>query len=291
MDNVGFIGLGVMGRQMAGNLAKDCVVFGYDVKESRFGGLQRVARLESIRELAEKCSTVCLSLPNADIVEQVTVGSDGLADNLSPASLVIDFSTTLPSVSRRVASRLGEKGIEFADAPVSGGEAGARNATLSIMVGSSEKTFERCKPYFSLVGKSIVRVGDVGAGALSKLVNNMIVGAAFAVIAEGFALAGQNGIDPAILYNAIRDGWAGSKVLDVSAQAMIAEDYTPGGTINMLEKDLGYARLVATESHIPIPITAMAHEVFVAAQATGKGNYSQPAIIALWRKLTHSKES
>jgi 3-hydroxyisobutyrate dehydrogenase-like beta-hydroxyacid dehydrogenase len=123
----------------------------------------------------------------------------------------------------------------------------------------------------------------VGAGGVAKLVNNMIVGSAFAVIAEGFALAAQNGVDPRVLYDSIREGWAGSKVLDVSASAIVARDYTPGGTINMIEKDLGYARILATESRVPVPMTAMAHEVFVAGQAAGKGGNAQPAIVELWR--------
>jgi 2-hydroxy-3-oxopropionate reductase len=138
-------------------------------------------------------------------------------------------------------------------------------------------------PLLSSIGKSIVRVGEVGAGGVAKLVNNMIVGSAFAVIAEGFALAARNGVDPRALYDSIREGWAGSKVLDASAAAIIARDYTPGGTVNMIERDLGYARILATESRVPVPMTSMAHEIFVAGQAAGRGGDSQPAIGELWR--------
>lgn len=279
----GFVGLGIMGRPMATNLAKSFPVIGYDVQESRFQGIEGVSRAATIPELARQCTEVCLSLPSAAIVEEVTLGSKGLIDTLKAGSLVIDLSTSLPSVSRSIAARLAERGIEFADAPVSGGEAGARSGTLAIMVGASEATFARCMPLLSLMGKSIVRVGEVGAGGVAKLVNNMIVGATFAVIAEGFALAARNGVESTSLYDAIREGWAGSKVLDVSAAAIAAGDYTPGGTINMLQKDLGYARILATESHVPIPMTSMAHEIFVAGQAAGRGAYSQPAIIELWR--------
>jgi 2-hydroxy-3-oxopropionate reductase len=279
----GFVGLGIMGRPMATNLAKSFPVIGYDVQESRFQGIEGVSRAATIPELARQCTEVCLSLPSAAIVEEVTLGSKGLIDTLKAGSLVIDLSTSLPSVSRSIAARLAERGIEFADAPVSGGEAGARSGALAIMVGASEATFARCMPLLSLMGKSIVRVGGVGAGGVAKLVNNMIVGATFAVIAEGFALAARNGVESTSLYDAIREGWAGSKVLDVSAAAIAAGDYTPGGTINMLQKDLGYARILATESHVPIPMTSMAHEIFVAGQAAGRGAYSQPAIIELWR--------
>ncbi|HVO38995.1 MAG TPA: NAD(P)-binding domain-containing protein [Spirochaetia bacterium] len=282
-DSVGFVGLGIMGRPMAVNLGKSCAVIGFDLDDSRAAGLPNIARAGSMADLAGRCSIVCLSLPSAQIVEGVTIGAGGLAESLKAGSVVIDFSTNIPSVSRRIAARLADKGIEFADAPVSGGEPAARAGSLAIMVGAAQRTFERCFPYLSAVGTSVVRVGEVGAGAVAKLVNNMIVGAAFAVIAEGFALAEANGVDARLLHEAIRDGWAGSKVLEVSAKSIVEHDYTPGGTINMLEKDLGYARLLATESRIPVPMTAMAHEVLVAGQAAGHGGSSQPAIIEMWR--------
>jgi 2-hydroxy-3-oxopropionate reductase len=130
----------------------------------------------------------------------------------------------------------------------------------------------------------VIRAGEVGAGNVAKLVNNMIVGVTFGVIAEGFSLAMKNGLDPLVLYQAIQGGWAGSKVLDVSAPAIAARQYLPGGTINMLQKDLSYARTLATESQVSIPMTAAAHEIFVAAQAAGRGAESQPAIFELWTR-------
>ncbi len=280
----GFVGLGIMGRPMAANLARSAAVTAYDTDPARCAGIPGVTAAASLAELAGECGTVCLSLPSAAIVEEVVLGGRGLIAGLKAGSLVIDLSTNLPSVSRRIAARLAESGIDFADAPVSGGEAGAKDASLAIMVGALPAVFQKCLPVLSLLGKSIIRVGEVGSGGVAKLVNNMIVGSAFAVIAEGFALAAQNGVDPGPLYDAICKGWAGSKVLDVSAAAISARDYTPGGTINMIEKDLGYARALATESRVPVPMTAAAHEVFVAGQAAGKGGSSQPAIIELWRE-------
>ncbi len=283
MEDVGFVGLGVMGRPMAGNLAKKYSVVGFDIAERQFDGLAGVVRAGTLCELARRCPVVLLSLPNAAIVEEVTLGSAGIVSCLCEGSLVIDLSTSLPAVSRRVAAALAERHIEFADAPVSGGEAGAKSASLAIMVGASAATFDRALPFLSALGKSVVRVGEVGAGCVSKLVNNMIVGSTFAVIAESFALAEKNKVDLQLLYDAIRDGWAGSRVLDVSAFAIISRDFTPGGTIDMLAKDLGYARSLAAECHVPIPMTAVAHEIFVAGQATGRGSHSQPAIVDLWR--------
>jgi 2-hydroxy-3-oxopropionate reductase len=134
----------------------------------------------------------------------------------------------------------------------------------------------------------VVRAGEVGAGGVAKLVNNMIVGVTFSVIAEGFALAVKNGIDPLLLHEAIKGGWAASPVLEVSTPAIAARQYNPGGTINMLQKDLAYARLLATESKVPLPMTAAAHELFVAGQAAGRGAQSQPALFELWDREAHS---
>ena len=282
-ESVGFVGLGIMGRPMAENLGKHFAVVGFDVQESRRSGLTGVTVARSAAEVAGSCRVVCLSLPSAAVVEEVVLGSGGLAGSLTKGSLLIDLSTSLPSLSRRIAARLAEKGIEFADAPVSGGEAGAKSAALAIMVGAAAATFKRSQPYLAAIGNTVVRVGDVGAGGIAKLVNNMIVGTAFAVIAEGFALARANGVEVQSLYDAIREGWAGSKVLDVSAPAIAAREYVPGGTVDMLQKDLSYARTLAAESHCPIPMTAAAHELYVAGQAAGFGQQAQPALFELWR--------
>jgi len=150
------------------------------------------------------------------------------------------------------------------------------------MVGAAPATFERCRTILAALGRSVVHMGPVGAGNIAKLINNMIVGSAFAVIAEGFALAGRHGVDPATLYEAIRGGWAGSKVLDVSAPAIAARAYVPGGTIDMLEKDLSYALAAASQVRSPVPMTAVAHQLLVAGQASGHGADSQPALFELW---------
>jgi 2-hydroxy-3-oxopropionate reductase len=283
-ERVGFVGLGVMGRPMAENLARTFEVVGFDTRAARLEGLNGVKAAPSLEELARTCPVICLSLPSAAIVEEVVLGRGGLLPALCQGALVIDLSTSLPAVSRRIAARLAERGGEFADAPVSGGEEGARSASLAIMVGATPGTFERCRPTLSAVGRSVVRVGEVGAGNLAKLVNNMIVGSAFAVIAEGFGLAARQGVDTQSLYLAIRDGWAGSKVLDVSAREIATRRYVPGGTIDMLQKDLSYARAVAAECRSPVPMTAAAHEIFVAGQAEGRGAESQPALFELWAR-------
>ena len=299
---VGFIGLGIMGGHMARHLAGRYDVTAFDVDGAK------VARLEaagaggaparagagaapgargapSVADVGAACDVVLLSLPTSEVVERVVVGDDGLLAAMPAGGAVIDTSTTEPTVSQRIAATLAERGIGFLDAPVSGGEGGARAATLSIMVGGPQETFERFRPVLEVLGPSVVRVGEVGAGGVAKLVNNMIVGSAFAVIAEGFALAKTMGLDPERLYQAIRGGWAGSPVLDVAAPGIVARDFTPGGSVDVLFKDLGYALALARRHNVPTPMTAVVDEVFKAARASGRGPQAQQVIIQLWEEL------
>ena len=282
-DHAGFVGLGVMGGPMSQNMSKSFPVLGFDADPARLAAAEGIQKARSAAEVGRACSVVFLSLPSADVVEEVVLGSGGLGAALHRGSLLVDLSTSLPSVSRRIAERLAARGVDFADAPVSGGEGGARSASLAIMVGADPAVFDRARPYLASIGKTAVRVGAVGAGGIAKLVNNMIVASTFAVIAEGMALAVANGVSVTDLYDAIREGWAGSRVLDVSAPAIAAHQYVPGGTVDMMQKDLSYARVLAAETHCPIPVTAAAHEVFVAGQAAGLGKNAQPAIYELWK--------
>jgi len=279
--SLGFVGLGVMGRPMAENLAKKFLVQGFDTQPERLKGLAGVSTVPTMAHLSG-CRVLFLSLPSAAVVESVILGNDGLVGHLAQGSLVIDLSTGLPAVSRKVAEALASRGIGYADAPVSGGEGGAKAASLSIMVGASERDFARALPYLRTLGTSVVRAGEIGAGNVAKLVNNMIVGVAFSAIAEGFALAASNGLDLVLLHQAIRGGWAASPVLEVSGPAIAANQYLPGGTINMIQKDLGYAALLAAESGVTIPMTNAARDIFAAAQKAGWGAESQPAIYKLW---------
>ncbi len=281
---IGFVGLGVMGRPMASHLARKYSVIAYDVNRSRLDGLTGVEAAGRLAEVSE-AGVALLSLPSTEAVETVVLGDGGLAEHLRAGSTLIDVSTTQPVVSRRIRDVLGEKHIDFLDAPVSGGEKGAREASLSIMVGGAPEVFARHKELLSLMGSSVVHVGDVGSGGIAKLVNNMIVAAAFTSIVEGFSLAARNDIDIDMLYHAIRGGWAGSKVLDVSAEAITRGDFAPGGTVELLWKDLGYARDLARMQDVPIPVTAAVDQVFVAGRAAGLGDLSQPSLIKLWEQV------
>lgn len=285
MERLGFIGLGVMGGPMARHLSSQYDVIAFDADPEKIGALEGVRRAESVQSVGKGADVVLLSLPSSAIVREVVAGENGLADVLPEGGAIIDTSTTEPTVSRSLAETLEKKGIDFLDAPVSGGEAAAKDATLSIMVGGPESVFEKYAPVLRIVGKSVVRVGATGAGGVAKLVNNMIVGSAFAVIAESFALGMKNGIDPGVLYEAIKDGWAGSKVLDVAVPGTINRDFEPGGSVDIHVKDLGYALSLAGSVDVPVPMTAIANEIFKAARASGRGHYAQHIIIQLWEDL------
>lgn len=285
MDRIGFIGLGVMGGHMARHLSGRYDLVVYDVDEKRMAALEGVRKAGTVEVVAQNASVVLLSLPGSEIVREVVAGESGLAGAMPAGGVVIDTSTTEPAVSRSLSKLLAKKGIGFLDAPVSGGEAAAREATLSIMVGGPEEVFNKHKHILEAIGKSVVRVGDTGAGEVAKLVNNMIVGSAFAVIAESFALGIKNGLDPAVLYEAIKDGWAGSKVLDVAVSGTIKRDFVPGGSVDIHCKDLGYALSLAGSQSVPVPMTAVANEIFKAARASGRGPYAQHIIIELWEEL------
>lgn len=285
MKRIACIGLGVMGGNMARHLAQRYELVVYDTDPARRAAVEGAQQAGSLAEAASQCEALLLSLPGSEAVRRVTVGDGGLVEHLPSGAVVIDASTTEPAVSREIAAALEAKGIDFLDAPVSGGEGGAREATLSIMVGGKKTVFERCRPILETIGASVVHIGTAGAGEVAKLVNNMIVASTFSVVAEAFALAAKNGVDPSVLYEAIRGGWAGSKVLDVSAPGMIARDFKPGGTVDMMLKDLGYALSLASSSRIPVPATSQANEVFKAAQAAGFGAEAQQAIIKVWELL------
>jgi 2-hydroxy-3-oxopropionate reductase len=212
-------------------------------------------------------------------------GPGSLAKTLKPGGIVADTSTTEVMVVRDLAVKLREGGIEFSDAPVSGGEKAAREGTLSFMAGAREEVFSIIKPYCAAMGSSVVHMGPVGTGQTAKAVNQMIVGAAFAVIAEAFSLGVKNGLDPGTLYEAIRGGWAGSRVLDVAAADMLSREFKPGGTVDIHWKDLGYALGLSKDTDVPVPVTALVHEIFKAARARGDGKKSQPAVVRLWESL------
>jgi len=285
---LGFIGLGVMGSPMARRILEkygDLVVF--DVEPAKMERFQASSAqlAQDVAQVGALADVILLSLPGSPEVKEVVLGQEGLISTMHKGGVVIDTSTTEPSVSIEVAEALAAQNLRFLDAPVSGGEQGAIDGTLSIMVGGEQAVFQEFVDLLQTIGTTVVRVGDAGMGEVAKMVNQMIVGTTFAVVAEGLALATKAGLNPEILYEAIRNGWAGSKVLDVAVPAVLKRDFKPGGTVNTHYKDLGYALSLAKDQDVPVPVTAMVHEIFKAARAGGKGRLSQPAIVTLWEDL------
>jgi 2-hydroxy-3-oxopropionate reductase len=299
----GFIGLGVMGYNMALNLARkmpagqggqdglDQKLLVFDVDKDRMVSFIQAAagKAEAVRDIAEigsRSDLVFLSLPTSQIVREVVMDGNGsLAGVMKRGGVVADTSTTEAAIVKAMAAKLKEAGIGFADVPVSGGEKAAKEGTLSFMAGAEEEVFSLIKPYCGAMGSSVVHMGPAGAGQAAKAVNQMIVGAAFAVIAEAFSLGVKNGLDPKSLYEAIKGGWAGSRVLDVAAADMFSREFKPGGTVDIHWKDLGYALSLSKDTDAPVPVTALVHEIFKAARARGDGKKSQPAVVRLWESL------
>ena len=297
MKTAGFIGLGVMGQSMARHLAEKIPggagqeIFVYDVEKSKIDSLTgatggaKITASASIADLGGCTDIVFLSLPTSEIVKEVVLSGGGLAESMKSGSIVVDTSTTEVGIIKNIAAELEKKGIEFIDSPVSGGEKAAKDGTLSFMAGGKKEVFDTVKPYCDTMAASVVYMGGTGAGQTAKAVNQMIVGAAFTVIAESFSMGVKNGLDPKALYEAIKGGWAGSKVLDVAAQDMFSRAFKPGGTVDIHWKDLGYALSLAKDTDAPVPVTALVHEVFKAARAKGEGKKSQPAVVRLWEDL------
>ncbi|MCL2381670.1 MAG: NAD(P)-binding domain-containing protein [Treponema sp.] len=285
---LGFIGLGVMGLPMSRNLSgKYPGLLVYDVDKERSRSLPegQAQAVGDIPGIASRADIVFLSLPSSAVVREVVLGGDGLTSHMKKGSVVVDTSTTEVTVVKEMAAELEKRGVGFIDAPVSGGEMAAIGGTLSFMIGAKKDAFEETKEYFHAMGASVVHMGDICTGQIAKAVNQMIVGSTFAVIAESFALGAKSGLDPKTLYNAIKGGWAGSKVLDVAANDMLSREFKPGGTVDIHWKDLGYALSLSKDNDVPVPVTAIVHEIFKAAKAKGHGKESQPAVVRLWESL------
>ncbi len=286
---LGFIGLGVMGGPMARNLLKaGYPVFVFDTDHHKMASLvhEGAKGTSSPAEVGCQAEIVLLSLPSTQAVREVILGKGGLVEGLRTAGIIVDMGTTDPTATKEIANTLREKGIRFLDAPVSGGEAAAKEQTLAIMVGGDVETLQDALPVLQCLGRSIVHMGPSGAGQVAKLVNNMIVNATFTAVAEGFALGAKAGLDPAKLYEAIKGGWAGSKVLEVAAPAILARNFQPGGTVDIVCKDLSYALSLGRDLNVPLPMTALVHEIFRMAKAMGKGPLAQPVLITLWEGWT-----
>lgn len=281
MSNIGFIGLGIMGKPMAANLIKG----GHTLYlHSRSGVPQELTAAggkpcASAREVAQQADIIIIMVPDTPDVEKVLFGAGGVAEGLSKGKTVIDMSSISPMETKKYAKKINEAGCEYLDAPVSGGEVGARNAALTIMVGGKESAFNAVKPVFELMGKNITLVGGNGDGQTCKVANQIIVALTIEAVGEALLFASKAGADPAKVRQALMGGFASSKILEVHGERMIKRTFDPGFRIELHQKDLNLALSGARALHISLPNTATCQELFNACAANGGSAWDHSAMV------------
>jgi 2-hydroxy-3-oxopropionate reductase len=287
-QTIGFIGLGIMGRPMAKNLIKA----GYSlVVHSRSRGpVDEVVKAgakaaSSPKDVAAQSDVLITMLPNSPDVEQVALGKNGIIEGARAGLIFVDMSTISPIVSKKVGEALGAKGVKMLDAPVSGGEKGAIDAALSIMVGGDKPTFDAVLPILQAMGKTITLLGPLGFGGFTKLANQIIVAVNLTALGEALTLGKKAGLDRELLLTALAGGLAGSKCLDQKKPNYIAGAYNPGFKIDLHFKDLGLIMEASRSLGVPLPTTAVVQELFNAMRAKGRGGLDHSGIITLLEDL------
>jgi 2-hydroxy-3-oxopropionate reductase len=289
---IGFIGLGIMGKPMAKNLLKaGHTLVVYDIVDAPVKELVASGAMagSSPRDVAAQNDLIITMLPNSPHVKKAVLGEGGVIEGARPGSVLVDMSSIAPLASREVAAELAKKGIEMLDAPVSGGEPKAIEGTLAIMVGGKEAVFEKVKDVLLKMGSSAVLCGDIGAGNVTKLANQIIVALNIAAMSEAFALATKAGVDPERVFNAIKGGLAGSTVLNAKAPMVLEGNYKPGFRIELHIKDLQNALDTAHETGVPIPLTSQIMEIMQALKVDGKQTDDHGGIIQFYEKLAGVK--
>ena len=285
---IGLIGLGIMGKPMAKNLLKA----GYDltVSDLNQASVDEIvaagAKAATNAEIGETCDVVLTMVPNSPQVKAVMLGEDGVAAHMKPGSVFIDMSSINPVASKEIAAELAKRGIEMLDAPVSGGEPKAIDGTLSFMVGGKQEVFDQYKDILGAMGASVVRCGDVGAGNTTKLANQIIVACNIQALSEALTLAKMAGVDPELVFQAIRCGLAGSTVMNAKAPMMIEGNDKPGFKMDLHIKDLNNALACAPTVGSPLPMTAAVQEIFQWLHNNGCGQDDHSSIIKYYKKLT-----
>lgn len=286
----GFIGLGIMGKPMAGNLLRA----GYQlvVCNRSQGAVQELVAAgaeaaPSPREVGARCGVIVTMLPNSPHVKEVVLGPNGILEGAKPGTVIVDMSSISPLAAREIAATAAEKGIEMLDAPVSGGEPKAIDGTLSIMVGGKQEVFDRCFELLSTLGTSVVHCGDIGAGNVTKLANQIMVALNIAAMSEALVLGAKAGVAPETIYRAVRGGLAGSMVLDAKAPMVLNGNFKPGFRIELHLKDLANALETGHEVGVPLPLTSQVMEIMQALKVDGRADHDHGGIIQFYEKLAH----
>jgi 2-hydroxy-3-oxopropionate reductase len=294
MTNIAFIGLGIMGSPMAVHLANaGHQVAGYNRTPEKAGPLVDAGgrAAESIADAVRDAEVVCVMVPDSPDVADVLSGDGGVLDNAKPGTLVIDFSSIRPDVTTQLAEQATAKGLRLVDAPVSGGEAGAVNAALSIMVGGEVDDFEAAKPFLDVVGKTIVHVGPSGAGQTVKAANQLIVAANIEALAEALVFLEAYGVDTEAALEVLGGGLAGSTVLDQKKQNMLGRTFEPGFRIALHHKDLGIVTAAAREAGVVIPLGSLVAQLMASALANGDGGLDHSGLLRGVERLSGRTQS
>ena len=290
MADLGFIGLGIMGKPMAEHLIKaGHKVLVYDVNAAAVQELaaKGAVACRSSKEVAGKTGIIIIMVPDTPDVEAVLFGKNGLAEGVKAGSIVVDMSSISPIATKEFAKRLAAMGVEMLDAPVSGGQVGAENAALSIMVGGDPKVFEKIKPYFELMGKNIVHIGGNGDGQTCKVANQIVVALTIEAVGEALLFASKAGADPVKVRSALLGGFAQSRILELHGERMIKRTFNPGFRIRLHQKDLNLALQAARSMGLSLPNTATAQELFNAVAAQGGIDLDHSAMVLALEKLAN----
>ncbi len=289
MSKLGFVGLGIMGAPMAGHLIQG----GHEVylfsRSAVPQGLRDMGgkACANGKEVAASADVIFTMVPDTPHVDEALFGPNGIAAGLSKGKTVVDMSSISPIATKDFAKRISALGCDYLDAPVSGGEVGAKAASLTIMVGGTPAAFERVKPLFELMGKNITRVGDVGAGQITKVANQIIVALNIEAVGEALLFASKAGADPAKVRQALMGGFAASRILEVHGERMIKRTFDPGFRIELHQKDLNLALASARALGVSLPNTATAQELFNACTAHGGAKSDHSALVRALEKLAN----
>ena len=287
-DTIGFIGLGIMGRPMAHNLLKagfPVVVHNRHQKVTDEFAAAGASAGSRPRDIAAACHVVITMLPGTAEVEEVLFGTDGVIEGAHEGLIVIDMSTISPVATRTFAERLAEYHIAMLDAPVSGGDKGAIAGTLSIMVGGEEGIFNHCLPVFRALGKTIVHVGENGAGQIVKACNQIVVALTIEAVGEALVLGSKAGVDPAKILQVLGGGLAANRVMELRGASMLAHDFTPGGRVRFHHKDLGFVLETARKYGVSLPVTALVDQMFASLEMRGRGDLDHTALLTYLEDL------
>ncbi|MFN3415311.1 MAG: 2-hydroxy-3-oxopropionate reductase [Caldimonas sp.] len=286
---IGFIGLGIMGTPMAGHLIKaghQLFVYTHGKMPAEIAASSATQCLNA-RGVAERADIIITMVPDTPDVADVLFAEQGVAMGLSPGKIVVDMSSISPVETKDFARRIEALGCEYLDAPVSGGDVGARNATLSIMVGGKPEVFERVRPVFEVLGKNITLVGGHGDGQTCKVANQIVVALTIHAVAEGLLFAARAGADPAKVRQALMGGLATSRILEVHGERMIQRRFDPGFRIALHQKDLNLALNAAKSLGLALPATATAQQLFSACVAHGGAGWDHSALVRALEQLNH----